>query len=335
MNVTFFQTIGGIVESIFTTIQNASLNEKFIQLQAVFSILVTLSIMYKGYETLAGRSQDPVRELIWDIARKLFILTFVLNINGWLSSAISALDAIYAWAGGGTQFYSRLDGVTGSFLDTLNKVWKSYGGITGTIQAIFICFFMIASFLAVIITFAFTIISASITNTFLIIALPLALFCFMYQSTRNVFVQWCNMFISNIFLLIFMTCFIDFLINNLNALYASTQETSNFFIQIMQTILIGGILIACISVIKELAKNLANVSIDSAGSSALNSMSSSVGKVSGSVSKSTGKAGLGVLSGSAAKAEKLGGLSGLAGYGIKKGVVSGFKKLLGNARNGA
>ena len=335
MNVTFFQTIGGIVESIFTTIQNASLNEKFIQLQAVFAILVTLGIMYKGYETLAGRSQDPVRELIWDIARKLFILTFVLNINGWLSAAISALDAIYAWAGGGTQFYSRLDGVTGSFLDTLNKVWKSYGGITGTIQAIFICFFMIASFLAVIITFAFTIISASITNTFLIIALPLALFCFMYQSTRNVFVQWCNMFISNIFLLIFMTCFIDFLINNLNALYGSTQETSNFFIQIMQTILIGGILIACISVIKELAKNLANVSIDSAGSSALNSMSSSVGKVSGSVSKSTGKAGLGVLSGSAAKAEKLGGLSGLAGYGVKKGLVSGFKKLLGNARNSA
>lgn len=334
MNVTFFQTIGGIVESIFTTIQNASLNEKFIQLQAVFSILVTLSIMYKGYETLAGRSQDPVRELIWDIARKLFILTFVLNINGWLSAAISALDAIYAWAGGGTQFYSRLDGVTGSFLDTLNKIWQSYG-FSEIIEAAFVCLFMIISFLAVMFAFAFTIISASITNTFLIIALPLALFCFMYQYTRNVFVQWCNMFISNIFLLIFLTCFIDFLINNLNALYASTQETSNFFIQILQPILIGGILIACITVIKELAKNLANVSIDSAGMGALNSMSSSVGKVSGSVSKSTGKAGLGVLSGSAAKAEKLGGLSGLAGYGVKKGVVSGFKKLLGNARNGA
>lgn len=334
MDVTFFQTIGGIVESIFTTIQNASLNEKFMQLQAVFSILVTLSIMYKGYETLAGRSQDPVRELIWDIARKLFILTFVLNINGWLSSAISALDAIYAWAGGGTQFYSRLDGVTGSFLDTLNKIWQSYG-FSEIIEAAFVCLFMIISFLAVMFAFAFTIISASITNTFLIIALPLALFCFMYQSTRNVFVQWCNMFISNIFLLIFLTCFIDFLINNLSALYASTQETSNFFIQILQPILIGGILIACISVIKELAKNLANVSLDSASAGALNSMSSSVGKVGGAVSKTTGKAGLGVLSGSAAKAEKLGGLSGLAGYGVKKGVVSGFKKLLGNARNSA
>ena len=132
-----------------------------------------------------------------------------------------------------------------------------------------------------------------------------------------------------------MTCFIDFLINNLNALYASTQEANSIFIQILQPILIGGILIACISVIKELAKNLANVSIDSAGMGAFNSMSSSVGKVGGAVSKTTGKAGLGVLSGSAARAEKLGGLSGVAGYGVKKGVVSGFKKLLGNARNGA
>lgn len=276
--------------------------------------MVTTPIAYKAMETFSKNvftlSMPPAANIKFGSKAKIkntFLknidLPFYLRINRWLSAAISALDAIYAWARGGTQFYSRLDGVTGSFLDTLNKIWQSYG-FSEIIEAAFVCLFMIISFLAVMFAFAFTIISASITNTFLIIALPLALFCFMYQSTRNVFVQWCNMFISNIFLLIFMTCFIDFLINNLNALYASTQEANSIFIQILQPILIGGILIACISVIKELAKNLANVSIDSAGSSALNSMSSSVGKVSGSVSKSTGKAGLGVLSGSAAKAEK-------------------------------
>lgn len=51
MEVKVFQNIGKIVE-------NASLDEKFIQLQGLIGILLILSIMYKGYQTIAGRNQD-------------------------------------------------------------------------------------------------------------------------------------------------------------------------------------------------------------------------------------------------------------------------------------
>lgn len=85
--------------------------------------------MYKGYQTIAGRNQDPVRDIIWDVARKMFILTFVLNINGWLDLSISALKGLYEWAGGGTEFYKQLDELVNSFLIATKKVWTLFNGL--------------------------------------------------------------------------------------------------------------------------------------------------------------------------------------------------------------
>lgn len=321
MDITIFATVGNIVENILKAIQNTSLTTKFMQLQSVVGILIVLSIMYKGYQTLAGKTQDPIRDLVWDIARKLMILTFVLNVNGWLTSSISALKGIYEWAGGGTGFYVRLDSVTSSFVEALIGVWDRFNGFDAIIGC-FICFFMLISFLSIMITFAFTVIAASMTNTFLIIALPLALFCFMYENTRQVFVQWCNMFISNIFLLLFMTCFIDFLVNNLVGIYAASNEINkkdaSIWIAILQPIFLSGILIVCIQVIKTLASNLAQVSLDSAGASATQGFLGSMGKTAGGAARGAGKFGLGMVSGNMSKAMERGGAAGVAGQLLRQ-----------------
>ncbi|NDJ28072.1 hypothetical protein DMB95_09225 [Campylobacter sp. MIT 12-8780] len=349
MNI--FQGIGKIVENIFATIQNASLNDKFIQLQSIVSILIVLSIMYKGYQTMAGKSQDPIRELVWDIARKLLILTFILNVNGWLNSAISALDGIYAWAGGGSQFYAQLDQICVSFGKSLQAVIESNETINPFLAITngLIILVMVLSFLGLIITFAFTIIATSITNTFLIIALPLALFCFMYENTKQVFVQWMNMFISNVFLLIFMSCFADFLIKHMAALYGDVKVVEDSLVaSILQPILISGILVTCIGVIKSLASNLAQVTLDSASASGLQSFAGSAGKGAGMTARGAGKLALGAFSGSARKAESRGGMTGIAGFAAKKamsfaankatgglaGAASAAKNLLSKARNG-
>lgn len=339
MDVTMFTALGNIVENIMTTIQKASINQRFMELQSVVGILIVLSIMYKGYQTLAGKAQDPIRDLVWDIARKLMILTFVMNVSGWLTASISALKGIYEWAGGGSGFYTRLDSITSTFMDVLVGVWNNHNGLDAIIGC-FIVFFMIISFVSVMITFVFTVVSASLTNTFLIIALPLALFCFMYENTRQVFVQWCNMFISNIFLLLFMTCFIDFLCNSLMNIYGASKEinqkNASLWIAILQPIFLSGILITCISVIKTLASNLAQVSLDSAGASAMQNFTNSIGGSAGRAVRGAGRFGLGMVSGKTDLAEKRGGLTGLAGFGAKKGlgvVGTGAKMLLSKFRN--
>lgn len=345
-----FTNIGKIVDNALNTIQNASLNDKFMQLQGMIGLLLTLSIMYKGYQTIAGRAKDPIREIVWDVAKKMLILTFVLNVNGWLDLSISALKGFYEWAGGGVAFYEKLDKLVDAFFKTTNDIWKiDFDGVgTDGIVACFVIFFMFLGFLAIMLSFAFTIINATITNTFLIIALPLALICFMYDFTKQAFVQWFNMFVSNIFLLLFMSAFTDFLIKNLTKLYADTLSKNPIAI-ILTSILISAILITIIQVIKTMASQLAQFSLDSADSSGMGQamrMAGGAGGLAWKGTKGTAKTGLGVVvgaaSGGALKAATRGGLAGLAGYGLKKGIVglaggaiSGAKKLFGMARNKA
>lgn len=323
-----FQDIGKIVENALNTIENASLDEKFIQLQGLMGILLVLSIMYKGYQTIAGRNKDPVRDIIWDVARKMFILTFILNINGWLDLSISALKGFYEWAGGGAEFYKQLDGLVDSFLDSTNAIWEKYDGFD-VILACLIVFFMLLGFIGIMFFFAFTIINASITNTFLIIALPLALLCFMYEPTKQVFTQWFNMFISNIFLLLFMSAFADFMTTNLASLYNRKMNLDSAVTIILASILTTAILISIIQVIKTMASQLAQVSLDSAAASGMGQAMGMTGRAAGFAWNQTKKGAAGATSGGALKAATRGGLAGLAGYGVKKAV----KGLFGMARS--
>lgn len=50
-NTAIFQSIGNVVEKSF--VRQASLNEKFIELQAIIASLIVISIMYQGYLTMA------------------------------------------------------------------------------------------------------------------------------------------------------------------------------------------------------------------------------------------------------------------------------------------
>lgn len=321
MEVNLFQGIGYIIENIFSTMKNASLTTKFMQLQSIVGILIVLSIMYKGYQTLAGKAQDPIRDLAWDIARKLMILTFVMNVSGWLTASTSALSAIYEWAGGGKSFYAQLDKVTGSFIDTLIQVWEA----NDWYLLIIVIPIMLLSFVAIVATLFFTVISLSLTNTFLIIALPLALFCFMYENTRQVFVQWCNMFISNIFLLLFISIFMNFMISQVSILYqVGNFKGTSIWLGLLHCIFVSGILVVAIQVIKSLASNLAQVSLDSAGASATQGFLGSMGKTAGKGVGTAKDATLGMVSGSAAKAISRGGVAGVAAFGIKK-LLNGFR----------
>lgn len=331
-----FQQIGEFIEYALNIISNASLNEKFIQLQSLMSLLLVLSIMYKGYQTIAGRNQDPIRDIIWDIARKMFILTFILNVNGWLNLSIDALKGLYEWAGGGMEFYTQLDTLTDEFIKAVSKYWNSVSGLSFKIVfCVFVIFFLFLSFLAVIIPFAFMIINASITNTLLIISLPLALFCFMYEATRQAFNQWLNMFISNIFLLLFMGTITDFFIENYSKIY-NFGEGENEFIIIVKCMFWSSVMITIIQVIKTLASNLAQVSLDSAASSGMGRAMGMIGSSSKlawggtkGVTNNALKASIGAKSGEFLKAGAKGGLAGLAGYGAKKVV----KSLFSSARN--
>ncbi|EMC9618231.1 conjugal transfer protein TrbL, partial [Campylobacter jejuni] len=66
-----FQTLGESIQQIIDAIRQVGTSDKVAELSVLLSIIITLVIMYKGYEVLMGTSQSPIRELTWDIAGKL------------------------------------------------------------------------------------------------------------------------------------------------------------------------------------------------------------------------------------------------------------------------
>lgn len=269
--MTIFSTIGDSIQVFVAALgSNSIIKEKLLDLQSLISIAITISIMYKGYLVLAGKNQDPIRDLMFDLAKKTLILAFVMNVDSWLELSMGAVSGFYEWAGGGSSLYAQMDKVATSFLDSLMVYYNKSDGlfnIGDKLVAFFISLIMIVAFLAVSFSLFFSIVATSVTNAFLIIALPLALFCLMWKPTKQVFTQWCNLFLSNIFLLLFLLVFMNFFnawigqIFNLN----NYIEHNTSFLQILIEIpLIAAVLVQFVNVIKELAKNLAQVTLDSA-----------------------------------------------------------------------
>lgn len=54
----------------------------------------TIYIMWRGYQTLAGKLSTPMEDVMWDIMRMAIILSFVANINGYLDGVIDAVNGI-------------------------------------------------------------------------------------------------------------------------------------------------------------------------------------------------------------------------------------------------
>ena len=86
MATTIFSEIQSGVDEILKIFTDATLNEKFTWVQGSLAAILTVVIMYKGFQTLAGRTQSPIKELVWDISKKLLIM---MNKQGYINLLIN------------------------------------------------------------------------------------------------------------------------------------------------------------------------------------------------------------------------------------------------------
>jgi len=324
MNV--FAGVGEIVESSLNLLQTSTLNDKFITLQTTISILITLNIMYKGYMTLAGKSSDPIRELVWDIARKLFILTFVLNVNGWLTMANEALRGLYEWAGNSSTLYAKLDEIAGITHSKIVEITRSMGVMNGYFSQILLILVIVIVFAVIVFQYFFSIITTSLTNTILILVFPIALMCFMFEKTKQVFSQWANMFLANLITLALLTFIADLVSSGLINSIDVTIADKNYYKMAFHTLFTGASIIMLIMMVKGIAKALANVSLDDASTGAMKMVAGVAGGGAGfMLGKSLGGAG---IAGKLAKSSMNAGIDKFAQ------TKSQFKTTLSKLRNG-
>ncbi|EOG8475257.1 type IV secretion system protein [Campylobacter upsaliensis] len=336
MNLDLFQTLGLSIEQIVNAIRQTGTSDKIAELMVLFSIIITLVIMYKGYEVLMGKSQSPIRELTWDIAGKLLVITFALNLGGWLDLVIGAMDGIYEWAGGGAQMYQNLDEMFANTAQLTNIIWAKSSGIGGAILAIVAMLLCYIGFCIAVIPTLSILIVTTFTQTLLVISAPIVFWLLVFKATRNVFTQWIGLLLSNTLVLLLVGLFLKTFMNQMSSwikYFAQETQTGGEVLKISIFFVIASlILVIMIYSAKIFAEKVANVSMEGAMGGAMSSVLSPAGQLA---MKPAGKAaGMAMNYGKAGgKLATKGALA--VGKGLGKGGYSLAKKMYERARNEA
>lgn len=298
MNSTIFSEIQIGIDGILKIFTDATLNEKFIWIQDSLVAILAVVIMYKGFQTLAGRTQSPIKELVWDIAKKLLIMMFVLNINGYFTMSKELCDAFYTWASGTQNFYGSLDIITNKYIEAMNRFHKAidFGILKSTVVGPIWCMLCLSiGFILITLAFAFTLITAQLTNTLLIFVLPIALFALMWDFTKQIFAQWLNMFISNLIVLILYSALSQMAIKVFEKAFTLEAKTIGasypFYSKGINILLTSIVIVIAIKMVVQIAQGLASVSLDSGASTATTSVMASAGGSLGATSKIAKKVG--------------------------------------------
>ncbi|EAJ5211977.1 type IV secretion system protein [Campylobacter coli] len=326
MNLDLFQTLGKSIQQIVDAIRQVGASDKVAELSVLLSIIITLVIMYKGYEVLMGTSQSPIRELTWDIAGKLLAITFALNIGGWLTLVINAMDGIYEWAGGGTQMYKTLDEMYANTAQLANIIWAKSSGVGGAILAIVAMLLCYVGFvIAVVPTLAIFVIT-TFTQTLLVITAPIVFWLLIFKSTKNVFTQWIGLLLSNTLVILLVGLFLSVFMEQVSTWIKYFAKVTQAGDEVLGTsiffVIASLVLVIMIISAKLYAEKVANVSMEGAMGGAMGSALNPVSRLAGWTAGKTvnaGKTGAKL----AAKGAKL----------AAKGGYSFAKKMYERARN--
>ncbi|EDP3361356.1 type IV secretion system protein [Campylobacter jejuni] len=281
----FFQFLGESIQQIIDAIRQVGTSDKVAELSVLLSIIITLVIMYKGYEVLMGTSQSPIRELTWDIAGKLLAITFALNIGGWLTLVINAMDGIYEWAGGGTQMYKTLDEMYANTAQLANIIWAKSSGVGGAILAIVAMLLCYVGFvIAVVPTLAIFVIT-TFTQTLLVITAPIVFWLLIFKSTKNVFTQWIGLLLSNTLVILlvglFLSVFMEQISGWISLLSSKIQAGAEVLGISIFFVIASLVLVIMIISAKLYAEKVANVSMEGAMGGVIGSVLNPVGRLAG------------------------------------------------------
>ncbi|EAJ7898720.1 type IV secretion system protein [Campylobacter jejuni] len=291
----FFQFLGESIQQIIDAIRQVGTSDKVAELSVLLSIIITLVIMYKGYEVLMGTSQSPIRELTWDIAGKLLAITFALNIGGWLTLVINAMDGIYEWAGGGTQMYKTLDEMYANTAQLANIIWAKSSGVGGAILAIVAMLLCYVGFvIAVVPTLAIFVIT-TFTQTLLVITAPIVFWLLIFKSTKNVFTQWIGLLLSNTLVILlvglFLSVFMEQISGWISLLSSKIQAGAEVLGISIFFVIASLVLVIMIISAKLYAEKIANVSMEGAMGGAIGSALNPVSRLAGWTAGKTVNAG--------------------------------------------
>lgn len=178
----------------------------------------TLFVTYRGYQTLAGKLQTPVEDVIWDVGRMLLIMSFVLNLDGWLDLAISSINGLTDGVSGDDNVWVLLDTVWAKAQTIGQKLYQqddsTYVKLNGGIAQLLVWGGAIVTLL-----FGSAVnLLAGIVIVLMTTTAPLFIFCLLYGFLIPMFNNWLKIIFTVILTIMFSALSIRIVINYLNGL---------------------------------------------------------------------------------------------------------------------
>lgn len=178
----------------------------------------TLFVTYRGYQTLAGKLQTPLEDVIWDVGRMLLIMTFVLNLGGWLDLTISAINGLKDGVSGDENVWVLLDTVWIKAQTIGQKLYQqddaAYVKLNGGLAELLVWGGAIVTLL-----FGSAVnLLAELTIVLMTTTAPLFIFCLLYGFLIPMFNNWLQIIFTVILTILFSALSIRIVINYLNGI---------------------------------------------------------------------------------------------------------------------
>lgn len=289
---------------------------------------ITLYVMFKGYQTLAGKSQAPLSDLTWDLAKFGIIITFVTNAGGYLTAATDALQGMKDGFSGSDSVWQTLDKI---WLSTQNLADKLYQRDTDTIPLagfVAMMFGWVGGIILVAIA-SIVFISADVTMVLLTITAPIFIFCLMFGFLRSMFNNWLQLMFSSILTVLFASLVIRFVIDfqgeMVNQMIEGAVE-SNIVTTGAQAFMTGILAGLLVFISSKIATSLAGAGVDGAVQGMAMIGGFGAMKATKSLTGSGLKAGAGLGYGLAGKSAMQSSLSGQAGNLVGRGMNAAGNK---------
>lgn len=330
------QLIGGITQST-----SGLMMEHSSMVMGLAAASATIYIMWRGYQTLAGKLSTPMEDTMWDIMRMAIILSFVANVSGYLDGVIDAINGLKEGFSGGDNIWQMLDTlwdkakVLGKTLhDMDNSTYVKDEGMTAQFYV------WLGIFILMVLT-AFVSMVAEIMILLLSITAPIFIFCLMYGFLRPMFNNWLQNIFAAILTVLFSALSLRIVINFMTKILAQSQAgaAQSNIVELGAQVCLAGICAAILvyisaKVAAALAGASATVSMQGLAAVGIGAAAFGAGKLAGGAVKETKRSAQDNIQGwKDANAGKPGKPGGELGYNASKARKYAIEQMI--ARNEA
>lgn len=262
-----FQYIGNWITELFDFLKSSSNTEVVQALSTLVGLTITIQIMIKAYQVMAGKSQSPTQELIWDITIKILIISVALNLSGFLDAIKSAMEELHNLMSGDKNLYSVLDEKLTATIKLADVVYEEGNIFSGPFYAIII----FLSFLLGIVPSFLIVVTTDITLRLLMLIAPIVIFFRAYSWGKQMFDQWLSTFFTNLLTVFIVGTMLNLFVDKYGSfIEAQTEGIKNVSLLMItgQTLIMSLLLFFIMKLAVTMAEKIGSVSIESAPKSA-------------------------------------------------------------------